>query len=496
MTRTDAFFGFFCVCIVWFIMCMIPAQGWTESFPGSEKILDRSLIEQASKSIAPVPVIVMLQGIEQSKSLRFEGDENYMKAIQREVADTQKKVISRVGADMGEVGVRLGNLPVFGAELSYTGLKSVAGMDDVAYIEEDLTMDLTTSQGIPMLVPGAFRTDGSGKHVSVAIIDTGVNYRHPALGGGGFPNAVVIGGYDFGDNDADPMDMHGHGSSCAGIVAGKILKTGDYVGGVAPGAGIYALKVMNRSKIIKSSAILAAWDWCITHQNDDPERPIKIISQSLGRPSLISSVYCRVKSAETLATIATNNGIAIFVSSGNDAQTNGISFSSCLEQTISVGAVYDGSFGRAGFSNCVDQKTARDQVTCYSNSAPILDLLAPSHMAYTPGKSGDQYATRFGGTSAACPYAAGAGALIQSYCKSKTGKFLSVNQLRNLMAHNGDPISDRKSGVTKPRVNIARSISAIDIGRSGDRRDDDSGGGDEGLPIDQLRDLLRDSSTN
>ncbi len=59
-------------------------------------------------------------------------------------------------------------------------------------------------------------TRGAG--VTVAIIDTGIDYQHPMLGGGFGPGLKVVGGYDF-VNDDDPMDDAGHGTHVAGIVA-------------------------------------------------------------------------------------------------------------------------------------------------------------------------------------------------------------------------------------------------------------------------------------
>jgi subtilisin family serine protease len=58
-----------------------------------------------------------------------------------------------------------------------------------------------------------------GTGVRIAIIDTGVDYRHPDLGGGFGPGFRVVGGYDFINDDDDPVDDNGHGSHVAGIAA-------------------------------------------------------------------------------------------------------------------------------------------------------------------------------------------------------------------------------------------------------------------------------------
>ena len=61
--------------------------------------------------------------------------------------------------------------------------------------------------------------NGSGQ--SIAIIDTGIDYRHPALGGGFGPGFKVVAGYDFVDDDPDPMDEDGHGTGVAGVIGAK-----------------------------------------------------------------------------------------------------------------------------------------------------------------------------------------------------------------------------------------------------------------------------------
>src|SRR5438552_829186 len=55
---------------------------------------------------------------------------------------------------------------------------------------------------------------------SIAIIDTGIDYNLPELGGGFGPGHKVIAGYDFVSNDADPMDSDGHGTANAALAAG------------------------------------------------------------------------------------------------------------------------------------------------------------------------------------------------------------------------------------------------------------------------------------
>ncbi|WP_041726158.1 S8 family serine peptidase [Caldisericum exile] len=86
-----------------------------------------------------------------------------------------------------------------------------------------------------------YGADGSGLYLGV--VDTGIDYTHPDFGGDGtnhgFPTSKVVAGYDFGDNDSDPMDLQGHGTHVAGIMAADGV-----VKGVAPKAKLVVAKIV------------------------------------------------------------------------------------------------------------------------------------------------------------------------------------------------------------------------------------------------------------
>lgn len=99
----------------------------------------------------------------------------------------------------------------------------------------------------------------------IAVIDTGVNYNHPDLTGSMWQNPYPdklpgTCGYDFGDDDADPMDQNGHGTHVAGIAAAQ-TDNGIGITGVSD-AKIMALKIISDSDDeITNAAIIEAYDY-------------------------------------------------------------------------------------------------------------------------------------------------------------------------------------------------------------------------------------------
>lgn len=377
---------------------------------------------------------------------------------------------------------RYDNIFAFSVEVTPAELKRLLDNPDVETVEPVIIAHPHLAQGIPLEKADTYRSRFNGQGLSVAICDSGIDYNNPYLGGGGFPNAKVIGGYDVGQNDSDPMDGLGHGTACAGIAAGALAASGDYIGGVAYNARLYALKMSETATEghATSAAMVAAWDWSVTHQNDNPNYPILIISTSYG-----SGKYTRacdtVSPAMTSAAIAARAaGITVFASTGNDGYCDAIAWPGCISHVVSVGAVHDAAYGtktwcisgdscapsKAVSSTCTSgwyatDQTAADRVPSYSNTAGFINLLAPADRAYTLGIGGSTFRTSFGGTSAACPYAAGAAAALQSAAKAETGSWLTPEQVKSRLTGTGDSVTDGKTAITKPRVDLRSAIRTI-----------------------------------
>lgn len=105
----------------------------------------------------------------------------------------------------------------------------------------------------------------------VAVIDTGIDPAHVDLDGG-----KVIAWNDWVNGRTTPYDDHGHGTHVAGIIAGTGEGNPAYMG-VAPGAALVGLKVLNSSGSGALSNVAAAVDWAVTNKDT---YNIRVISMS------------------------------------------------------------------------------------------------------------------------------------------------------------------------------------------------------------------------
>lgn len=145
-------------------------------------------------------------------------------------------------------------------------------------------------------------------------------------------------------------------------------------------------------------------------------------------------------------------GVIFVAASGNDGFKRGLRFPACLPEVLSVGATYDFT-GEAVFRSeqvsCAD-RAAPDRVTCYSDVAPYLDVVAPGTVVSTPS------APDFGGTSAAAPLVSGVAALLLS-AQSR----LTAPEVVRVLRSTGVPAFDPRANAYFPRVDAYRALQAV-----------------------------------
>lgn len=146
----------------------------------------------------------------------------------------------------------------------------------------------------------------SGQNITIAIIDTGVDYTHPALGGGIGPGHKIVGGYNFvgplsgtssnnktGPSNSqidqyNPLDCQGHGTHVAGIIAAKDDQN---IVGVAPNATIRAYKIFGCSGGTSEDIVIAALQTAFRDGADIITASVGLSGQGLldGPANLIAS---------------------------------------------------------------------------------------------------------------------------------------------------------------------------------------------------------------
>ncbi len=177
----------------------------------------------------------------------------------------------------------------------------------------------------------------SGAGQTVAVIDTGIDYTHPNLGGGFGPAFKVVGGYDFSDNDSDPIDTDGHGTGVAGVLAASPFSVNGFTyRGIAPDAKLVALRIAPNTSDVPLEKIEAALTWVIEHA---AEFHITVVNLSFG--------YGRFESHFTDQTLGDEldrlktAGIAFVASSGNGGTNDGLGITAPAADAsaFSVGAV-------------------------------------------------------------------------------------------------------------------------------------------------------------
>ena len=162
--------------------------------------------------------------------------------------------------------------------------------------------------------------DGTG--ITIAVIDTGVDYNHPDLFGLG-DQGKVIGGYDYIDKDSTPIDTSGHGTEVAGIIAAD-----GQLKGIAPKSKILAYRVSDDGNSVSSDLIIKAIEQAIVDGAD-------IINISLG----INRTNQKIDNAVNKAI---DQGILVVTAAGNNGPELGTIGSPGLNpNSITVGATYN-----------------------------------------------------------------------------------------------------------------------------------------------------------
>ena len=266
------------------------------------------------------------------------------------------------------------------------------------------------------------RTTGSSS-VVIAVIDTGVNYNLDEFQG------KTVAGYDYVNNDSDPMDDQGHGTFCAGIAAAN-TNNGRWGAGVDWNARIMPIKVLDSSGSGSTSNIARGVDFAVNNG-------AKVINLSLGGPS-------GTQTLENAINNAIQRGVIVVAAAGNGGARN-VGFPGAYPQCITVGAT-----------------DSNDNLASFSSYGPAVDLVAPGVGISTLNRNGSFSSGN--GTSFSTPIVAGAAALLASLNSS-----LNQDAMVKLLTVGADDLGsagyDERFGWG--RLNIPDSIAELDGGNGG-----------------------------
>lgn len=315
-----------------------------------------------------------------------------------------------------------------------------------------------------------FEVDGAG--FTAAVLDTGLRTTHVDFAG------RVITEVNFtNDNGGDlgnAKDGDGHGTHVGGI----IVANGNHEG-IAPGANIIPIKVLDNQGHGSFTAVLDALDWVIQHRE---EHNITVVCMSLaGSTNHTADDEFAHESIRLRIQTLRHAQVAVVIAAGNDFFTHGsqmgMAFPAIVREAVSVGAVYDDFGGPITYaSGARAESTAPDLLTPFSqrlhetvHPACHTDIFAPGAPIRSSGISNDLGESEQHGTSQAAPVVAGVILLMQQLHLRLFGTLPAVADLSRwlretaVVVNDGDHAKDNviHTGLDFPRIDALAALEAI-----------------------------------
>ena len=220
-------------------------------------------------------------------------------------------------------GAVLGQLPIVNGllvSLDHNGIVSLSNQSNVVYISKDRTLTPFFDNAAPAVnASAAWQSNYTGAGIGVALIDSGVNNHPDLMTTGLLPLSRVVYNKSFVPGDSSAADAYGHGTHIAGLIAGDGLSsTGPSFSqnfkGIAPGARIVNLRVLNANGSATDSSVIAAINQAISLKS---QYNIRVINLSLGR-----GVFESYKLDPLCQAVekAWKNGIVVVVAAGNNGR--------------------------------------------------------------------------------------------------------------------------------------------------------------------------------
>jgi subtilisin family serine protease len=279
--------------------------------------------------------------------------------------------------------------------------------------------------------------------VDVAIIDTGIDLDHVDLNVVASTNCAGGGPFRSSCSDGGGNDGNGHGTHVAGSVAA--IDNGTGVVGVAPGARLWAVRVLDNSGNGYISWIVAGIDW-VTARNDK----IEVANMSLG-------CECSSDSMDTAIANSVATGIVYAVAAGNSDADAATHSPANHPDVITVSALADFDGAPGGLSSSTCRTDEDDTLANFSNWGTTIEVAAPGVCILSTWNDGG-YNT-ISGTSMASPHVAGAAALLTSGANDPKDK-AGADAIRQTIMNTGNDIwiDDSGDGIQEPLLDVSNTL--------------------------------------
>ncbi len=253
-----------------------------------------------------------------------------------------------------------------------------------------------------MDAPEAWDLFTGSPNIVVAVLDTGVDYNHEDLAaniwanpgeipgngidddGNGYTDDIY--GWDFAYDDSDPMDVHGHGTACSGIIGG-VGNNGIGVSGINWNVSIMCVKVLNDGGSGTTADIINGIDYAT-------ENGAYLTSNSYG-------CYFCYNAAMRDAIERANTAGKLFAAAAGNYGVN-----------TDIYGHYPSSYDNENIISVTATNRNDNQVYNFGPTTVDMAGYSPEITTTIPG---NRYTETFNGTSAACPHVAGVAALTWGY---------------------------------------------------------------------------------
>ena len=336
----------------------------------------------------------------------------------------------------------------YSAALSESAVRALAKDPRVAYIEPDVRGGVA-AQTIPTGIRRTFASSNASlginevddirADVDIAVLDTGIDYQHADLNVASrtdCSNGATRAGECI---DGSGTDGNGHGTHVSGTIAA--LDNGFGVTGMAPGARLWAVRVLDSGGFGDLSEFIAGIDWVTARAGT-----IEVANSSLRYFVTSSQAFTEAMNASIAAGVvhvaaAGNENEAVRYVPGNHPNVI----------TVSAIADYDGRAGGEGFWTC-ESYGLDDRKASFSNYGSTVDIAAPGVCIYSTFP-GNQYGY-LSGTSMAAPHVSGAAALLA--VRSNPDSQSDVTAIRNTLVNEGNSgwTDTSGDGIQEPLLDV------------------------------------------